>query len=414
MSTKVSKAKKKSKKKEKPSKDIKKTKKPSQEDYKFNKIRQIAKKIEQKEIKLPKGALVVDDAGTKEARKRLIRIAKEVYKQIRETGKPIFTIPSRSRKNIIYDENLDLLLLGDEVKKRPFHSLTSVSDATRLIHIMNLANELLEKDIHATKREIFYSDVELFAKDQSNSDKIIEDLATLLKTIRNSTHIVASAKGMAIGKLKIRDSGDEIDLERLGTGGWAITPFLDKVEILESDAEFILVVEKDAAVIRLTEKKFWREYPCIILTAKGAPDIATRMFLRRLAKELELPVFSLVDSDPYGHYIHSVYLRGSKKLSYESPFLATQGIKLIGVLSQDLDVYGIPKTCKIPMTDTDINRVDDMLKEAFVQQNARWVDDLQHMKKHKQKAEIQALSSKGFEYLTDSYLPTKLSTGDWI
>ena len=414
MSKKVTKVKKKSKKKEITSKPVKKSKKPSRKDFKFNKIRQIAKKLEHKEIKLPKGTLVVDDADTTEARKRLLSVAKDVYQQIRDNGKPIFTIPSRSTKNIIYDEKLDLLLLGDEVKKRPFHSLTSVSDATRLMHIMNLANELLEKDIHATKREIFYSDVELFAKDQSNSDKIIEDLATLLKTIRNSTHIVASAKGMAIGKLKIRDSGDEIDLERLGTGGWAITPFLDKVEILDSDAEFILVVEKDAAVIRLTEKKFWRDYPCIILTAKGVPDIATRMFLRRLGKELELPIFSLVDSDPYGHYIHSVYLRGSKKLSYESPFLATQGIKLLGVLSQDLDIYGIPKACKIPMTDTDFNRIDDMLKEPFVQQNARWVVDLIHMKESKHKAEIQSLSNKGFEYLTDSYLPTKLSTGDWI
>lgn len=279
---------------------------------------------------------------------------------------------------------------------------------------MDKANELLQKDIHATKREIYYSDVELFAKDQTNCDKIIEDLATLLKTIRNSTHIVASVKGMAIGKLRIRDSGEVIDLTKMGTGGWSITPFLDKIEILDSDAEFIFVVEKDAAVLRLTEKKFWNEYPCIILTAKGAPDIATRMFLRRLAKELQLPVFTLVDSDPYGHYIHSIYLRGSKKLSYESPFLATPGIKLLGVLSQDLDVYGIPKACKIKMTEADLNRVDDLLEERFVQQNSRWVRDLEYMKESGYKAEIQALSSKGFEYLTDSYLPTKLGTGDWI
>ncbi len=395
-------------------KSIEEPKKKDETDFKLNKVRQIAKKIDHKEIKLPEEALVVDDASRDEARKRLFNVAIELFEQIDQTGKPSFTIPSRSTANIIYDETLDLLLLGDQVKKRPFHSLTSVSDSTRLIHIMNLANELLGKDIHATKREIFYSDVELFAKDQKNSDKNIEDLATLLKTIRNSTHIVASAKGMAIGKLRIRDSGDIINLESLGTGGWAITPFLDKVEILDSDAEFILVVEKDAAVIRLTEKKFWKDYPCIILTAKGQPDIATRMFLRRLAKELQLPVFSLVDSDPYGHYIHSVYMRGSKKLSYESPFLATPGIKLLGVLSQDLDIYGIPKECKIQMTDADNNRIDDMLKETFVQKNARWVQDLIHMKQSKQKAEIQALSSKGFEYLTNSYLPTKLSTGDWI
>ncbi len=36
------------------------------------------------------------------------------------------------------------------------------------------------------------------------------------------------------------------------------------------------------------------------------------------------------------------------------------------------------------------------------------------MKKIKMKAEIQALSSHGIEYLTDVYLPNKLYSGDWI
>ena len=32
----------------------------------------------------------------------------------------------------------------------------------------------------------------------------------------------------------------------------------------------------------------------------------------------------------------------------------------------------------------------------------------------KQKAEIQALSSFGFQYLTNVYLPRKLQEGDWV
>ena len=34
--------------------------------------------------------------------------------------------------------------------------------------------------------------------------------------------------------------------------------------------------------------------------------------------------------------------------------------------------------------------------------------------KTKQKAEIQALSSFGFQYITEEYLPRKLKEGDWI
>lgn len=43
-----------------------------------------------------------------------------------------------------------------------------------------------------------------------------------------------------------------------------------------SDALFILLVEKDAAFMRLAEDRFYQTYPCIILTAKGQPDVASR------------------------------------------------------------------------------------------------------------------------------------------
>lgn len=217
-----------------------------------------------------------------------------------------------------------------------------------------------------------------------------------------------------MGRVTIRDGGDLIDLTKMGTGGWSVTPFLDQLEIVESDAEFIILSEKDAAVMRLAEAKYWNRQPCIVLTGKGSGDIATRAFLKMLVKELEIPAFALVDSDPYGHYIYSVFLRGSKRLSYESPFIATPDLKLLGVLSRDLDKFNIPKSVRIPMEPTDIKRVKEMLKEPFVRQNKEWVEDLELMLKLKEKAEIQAFAAHSFEYLTDEYLPTKLETGDWI
>ena len=189
---------------------------------------------------------------------------------------------------------------------------------------------------------------------------------------------------------------------------------LGNIEIIESDAEFILVIEKDAAMMRLAEARFWRKYPCILLTAQGVGNVAVRMFLKRLSKELTLPVFSLVDSDPYGNYIHSVYLRGSKRLSYESPFLATPNIKLLGVLTRDLDKYKIPQDVRIPMNKQDIKRTQELLKEEFVKRNKAWEEDIKLSLKLKIKAEIQAFSAHGFKFLTDKYLPEKLTTGDWI
>ncbi|MHA2321640.1 MAG: helix-hairpin-helix domain-containing protein [Candidatus Thorarchaeota archaeon] len=324
-----------------------------------------------------------------------------------------FEIPSRSGDNIVWDEVRDLLLLGMRTISRPYHSLASVVDATRTARVMEIVFNLLKANLHATKREVYYSDVNLF-REQKYSDKIIEDVASMIQTTRDSIHVVASARGSAMGRVTIRDGGDLIDLTKMGTGGWAVTPFLDQLEIVESDAEFIILSEKDAAVMRLAEAKYWNRQPCIVLTGKGSGDIATRAFLKMLVKELEIPSFALVDSDPYGHYIYSVFLRGSKRLSYESPFIATPDLKLLGVLSRDLDEYKIPKAVRIPMQPTDIKRVKDMLKEPFVQRNKPWVEDLELMLKLKEKAEIQAFASHSFEYLTDDYLPRKLETGDWI
>jgi len=372
-----------------------------------------AKRKETIEVSLPPDTIEVDDLSRKETLNRLYEVVDSLIEMIYAAGRPTLELPSRTVSNIIWDEENDLLLLGKQIIKKHFHSLASVADITRLMRVAEVVHELLIKDKHSTLRDVFYQDVEIYGE-QKNSDKSIEDIASMLYTTRNATHIIASAKGLCVGRLRIRDENNIIDLEKFGSGAWAITPMLDKVDIIESDAEFILVIEKEAAMRRISEDKFWKKYPSIILTAKGAADIATRMFLKRLNKELQLPVFSLVDSDPYGHYIHSVYLRGSKRLSYESPFLATPDIKLLGVLTKDLDTYNVPKKARLDMKPMDIKRTKELLKEDFVKKNKKWEADLKLALQLKKKAEIQALSSHGLEFLSEEYLPEKLSTGDWI
>ena len=312
-------------------------------------------------IEFPMDVVKIDDLNRKEVLSRLYKLVDDVLTKIYTTGRPSIQLPSRSGSNIRWDEENDLLLLGKQILEKQFHTLTSVADITRLMRVLEVVTELLNENLHATKREVFYTDVNLF-KEQKNSDKSIEDIATMLYTTRNSTHIVAAPRGSCVGRLRIRDQTDIIDLESQGSGGWTISPFLDQIEIIESDAEFILVIEKDAAMMRLSEARFWRKYPCILITAQGVGNVATRMFLKRLNKELNLPTFTLVDSDPYGHYIHSVYLRGSKRLSYESPFLATPNIKLLGVLTRDLDKYKIPAEARIKMNKQDEKRT----KASFI------------------------------------------------
>jgi len=384
------------------------------------KVRKLRTKMLQQKKKpysLPNDVIEVKSLPVDEVHKRIHEKMEEFLSKILEGQEPYFLVPDRSSDNVIYDPVSDMVYLRKRYRKRSFLSVKSAREATITARILSIIHELLEADIHATKREVFYNDVVLF-RDQRESDEALEDVAAMLGVERNSLHVVAAAKGAVIGRLKFRErvgtEVHEIDCTRLGTGGWAISPLVDRISDIESDAEFILVVEKDAAFLRLAEDRFYERYPSIIVTGKGQPDIGTRMFLKLLVRELKLPVFALVDSDPFGVHIMLVYAVGSKRMSYETPFLTIPDIKWLGVRPSDLDKYNIPRTVRIPMTKKDIERGKQLLNEEFIQRRPKYKKEIELMLKRKEKAEIQALASKGFRYLTEKYLPEKLETGDWI
>ncbi|KAA8495293.1 DNA topoisomerase 6 subunit A [Porphyridium purpureum] len=322
-------------------------------------------------------------------------------------------VPSRSASNQMYIAELDRIVLKDKATARNFASQATVRKAAITVRILQLVHELCKKGIHVTKRDLFYTDVKLF-KSQTESDDVLNDIACMVGCTRTSLSVVASEKGIVIGRVQFREAGDEIDCTRMGVGGKAIPPFTDKITEIRSDAEFILLVEKDAAFMRLAEDRFYNRCPCIIITAKGQPDVATRLFLKRLKNTLNIPILGLVDSDPYGLKILSVYMSGSKNMSYDSANLTTPDIKWLGVRPSDLDRYNIPEQCRLPMSEHDIRTGKEMLQEEFISSNEAWARELEMMVKRKEKAEIQALSNFGFQFLTQEFLPRKIAAGDWI
>ncbi|KMZ61007.1 Type II DNA topoisomerase VI subunit A 2 [Zostera marina] len=324
-----------------------------------------------------------------------------------------FSVPSRSATNQMYVPELDRIVLRDKSSLRSFSSLSTVRKTAVTTKVLSLIHQLCMKNIHVTKRDLFYTDVKLF-QDQNQSDSVLDDVSCMLGCTRSSLNVVASEKGVVIGRIVFTDDGDRIDCTKMGVGGKAIPPNIDRVANMESDALFILLVEKDAAFMRLAEDRFYNRFPCVIVTAKGQPDVATRLFMKKMKTELKLPVLALVDSDPYGLKILSVYMCGSKNMSYDSSNLTTPDIKWLGIRPSDLDKYKIPEQCRLPMTEQDIKTGKDLLEEDFIKRNAGWVEELEIMVKTKQKAEIQALSSFGFQYLSEVYLPLKIQQQDWL
>ncbi len=375
----------------------------------LEKLRELIKE----EHEVPYSVLLVENLPPEETRQRLLNVAKEFLLAItRDPKSAAFYIPSRSSDNVGYDDRSRMVLLGNQLLERKFRHSSSVQSVKQLVGLMRYLNDVLRRNIHVTKRDLFYQDVNLF-KDQRVSDNLIEDVAAMLRVTRSSLHVIASAKGKVIGRLTFREGRDRINAME-GLGGRAITAMVDQVDDLESDAEFVLVIEKDAVFQRLAEDRFFNYVSCILITASGQPDMATRMFVKRLREELELPILGFMDADPYGLDILRVYSIGSKSLSFETAELAVPDIRWLGLLPSDLDDYDIPKETLISMTERDRKRALDLLEEDFVKARPEWQKQIKIMLDKDKKAEIQALSSKHLQYITNVYLPEKISNGDWI
>ncbi|MCG3221666.1 MAG: hypothetical protein H7641_09835, partial [Candidatus Heimdallarchaeota archaeon] len=150
---------------------------------------------------------------------------------------------------------------------------------------------------------------------------------------------------------------------------------------------------------------------------KGQPDIATRQFLKKIDDDLKLPIFAVMDADPYGFEIMRVYSVGSKALSFESSHLAVPSIKWLGLLPSDLapeSGFDIPSSTLLKMTAKDTHRSKLMLEEEFVVRKPKWKEQLEILISSGYKAEIQALNARDPQFITNFYLPQKIETGDFI
>ncbi|VEU41170.1 unnamed protein product [Pseudo-nitzschia multistriata] len=362
---------------------------------------------------IPSDIVEVAELSATEVLEGIEGVALRITRQVLAKKGFSLEIPSRSASNQIYVREWDRIVLGGKRIGRSFTNVRESRKSAITLRVMQLLHAVLVKRIHITKRDLFYTDVKLFV-DQAESDGVLDDVATMIGCTRSNLHVVASDKGLVVGRIQFEEDGDFIDCTKMGVGGKAIPPYIDKIENIESDAEFILLVEKEAAYMRMAEDRFYHKYPCIVITAKGQPDVASRMFLSRITHELKIPVLGLVDSDPYGLKILSVYMSGSKNMSYDSASLTTPNIMWLGLRPSDLDKYDLPDQCRLDMTESDIKTGKELMTEDFIQKNPMWMKELEIMVKTKKKAEIQALSSFGFQYITEEYLPRKLKEGDWI
>lgn len=358
---------------------------------------------------------------------RLEALGRVVVDQIMKGEKPYFEIPVRSLANTIWDSRRRILRLGSKKAIRDFFSINESKKFMQTVLMLSLMLRARRENDYPTIRDLYYTGkhtieyvdhlgrkrTEETWYDQRESNAIIQDIEVMTGILREHMGIMHDAKGKIVGNVIIRSKGYRIDLSRLGSGAYAIPPNPDRLEILEVDAEYVLVVEKDAIFERLNEEEYWRREKCVLITGKGQPDRSTRRMVRRLSEEFGLPIYILTDCDSFGFYIYSVYRSGSISLSYESERLATPDAKFIGVAVTDIYEYKIPRNYIIRATERDLKRAKELLSYPWFSSKA-WQKQLKLFLKRKEKIEIEALSGHGFKFLSHRYLPEKISTGKWI
>jgi DNA topoisomerase VI subunit A len=289
---------------------------------------------------------------------------------------------------------------------------------------MAKANDYLLHNKTASIREIYYElkhtiegTKENTFEGQDESDPIIVDLEHSVNTIREKLNLHANPKGTLYGNITLRDkmhNNDKFNASKLGRGGWSVMSRLEpeEIEIVESDADYLLVVETEAMFERLIEEGFPKDNKCLLVGVGGQAARGARRLIHRIHNELDLPTYVFTDGDPYGWYIYSVIKQGSMALAAHSEFMSVPKSKYIGMTLDDVKTYKLENVTE-NMKDGDIKRAKEMIAYPWFQ-NKPWQAQLNKALKEKIRIEQQALANRKLDFVATTYLPDKIGNKDFL
>jgi DNA topoisomerase-6 subunit A len=322
---------------------------------------------------------------------------------------PSIDIPLRTLSNARFDPKRRIIEMGSAKQERAFFNMSQAKSFMQTVLIASGCKQLIDQDKTVSIRGLYYftkhtipDTNEKTFNDQDESDPIIEDLEVALGALREELHVFASTRGTIAGNLTIVSKADTIDLRRMGS----CEP--DVLQFRKCEADFVLHVEKDTVWQRFNEDKFWKSNNCILTHGNGQPPRGVRRLLYRLHNELKLPVYVLLDNDPWGYYIYSVIKQGSINLAFESKRMAVPEAKFIGLRSADFEEFGLTDDAKLAIDDKDIKRAKQILGYPWFAGKKEWEKEVALMLKHGFKMEVESLINKSVSFVTETYVPQKL------
>lgn len=349
------------------------------------------------------------------AEKSLLGIMETFYKQLENQTVPNLVMPTRTKANIEYDNNSEVWVYGDKESMRSAKTVKGANQILKMSYTAELLiREHLKNNRGSTLRELYYIsenwDIAKF-REQPESDRMIEDLEIVTSMQREDFHMRPEEDGATIfGDLKLKETtkrGERIIHCRddVGEGGYQIPFNVDNVEFLDHNARFIIAIETGGMFARLIENGFDEDYRAIQVHLKGQPARSTRRILKRLNEELNLPVVVFTDGDPWSYRIFASVAYGAIKSAHMSEYMAAPGAQFIGVQPSDIVEYDL-STDKL--TEQDIRALHSELSDPRFDSDY-WRTQIKLQLDIGKKAEQQAFAGKGLDFVTQQYLPQRLT-----
>jgi len=345
----------------------------------------------------------------KEVIASLENLGLQIYEQIDDGYFPSVEMPSRSTENIRYDPQVRQYILGDRKVRRHTRNIRHIRPFTQLVWTALFSRELTSHRKTSTLRDVYYSAqaYEMKFTDQQESNNIITDLETVLGLSREDFNIFPEERSAVFGDLTIEYTVPGYEGKTLNLtshpDGVMIGPALTSSEFVSTTADKVIAIEKGGLFTRFVEENVHKKFNSLLVLTAGQAPRATRHFIRRLSRELDIPVYIFTDGDPWGMHIAMVIISGSANAAHLRE-LTTPDAKWSGVWATDIVDYKLPTD---PLDEVDIKRLYELQRDPRYK-DPLWQREIKTFLKIRKKAEQEAFSRYGLTYIVDEYLPTKL------
>lgn len=350
---------------------------------------------------------------------RLVSIAADWYGQMADGRVPTITLPTRTKANIEYDPKTEVWKYGSKGTTRTANSAKSAQHILKMAYVVGFLKQQLIESRSSTLREMYYISegwkrAKFAAQDESNM--LVEDLEIVTSLSREAFHLRPEEDGASIyGPLRLREQtkrGGNRDIHCQedvgGEAGYPIPSNVENIKFLDHDASFVIAMETGGMYARLMENGFDEKHNAILLHLKGQPARSTRRMLKRMNNELGIPVVIFTDGDPpWSYRIFASIAYGSIKAAHMSDLLATPGgARFVGVQPSDISDYNLPSD---HLTEGDTAALKAILTDPPRFDTEYWRTQIQLQLEIGLKSEQQAFASRGLDFVTKEYLPTRLS-----